>query len=67
MFMPTIQKLKFFQDKMDLLTRKDLVEIIMNMKYQFREAGEAVFYQGDEGERLLEDRSENREFRRWLF
>lgn len=22
----------------------------MNMKYQFREAGEAVFYQGDHGE-----------------
>lgn len=48
--MPVIQKLKFFQDKLTLLTRRDLLEIIMNMRYQFKEAGETVFYQGDVGE-----------------
>ena len=35
---------------MDLLNRRDLLEIAMNMKYQFKEAGETVFYQGEEGE-----------------
>ena len=49
-FIPIIHSLKFFQDRKQDLIRKDLLEIILNMKYQFREAGEAVFYQGERGQ-----------------
>ena len=48
-FLPIVQNLNFFNEKFNILSRRDLLEIIMNMKYQFREAGETVFNQGEFG------------------
>jgi len=49
MLYPMINQIQFFKEKKDSIYKKDLLEICMNMKYRFREAGETVFYQGDIG------------------
>ena len=48
-----IGQIKFFKDNKDSFIKKDLLEICMNMKYKFKEAGETVFYQGDIGEEFF--------------
>lgn len=49
--MPLLKEFSFFKDR-HMMSKRDLSEISNHLKYEFLEAGDTIFKQGDPGDQF---------------